>query len=222
MTHLTISETIKKQFPTFKIGVISYHNIIIDSSPKMLRGRLNLFQEHLIMELSEKNISDSNSISEWRKIFKQLGTDPAKYRLSSEALLRRIQKGNKLPFIHSAVDLTNFFSLQYQLPLGIYDLNQLKGNLHLKIGTEEDQYEGLNGRTVNMKNKLITSDDKGAFGSPIVDSRRTMVTESTENALHIVYLQPSMENSKAEKLVAAIANMFVQLHGGSTDYKIIC
>jgi DNA/RNA-binding domain of Phe-tRNA-synthetase-like protein len=222
MTEFTISEIIKKLVPNFKIGVITYHNIVIDSSPQMLRGRLDLFQEHLMMDLSEKEMNDYEPVREWRHIFKKIGTDPAKYRLSSEALLRRIKKGNKLSSIHSAVDLNNFFSLQYQLPLGIYDLDQLKASsLQLKIGTEEDQYEGLNGRVVNMKNKLVTSDEQGPFGSPIVDSKRTMVTEHTKNALHIVYLQHSLDHENAEKLLNSIAKMFVQLHGGNADHKLI-
>ncbi|MCF6136107.1 B3/B4 domain-containing protein [Pseudalkalibacillus berkeleyi] len=219
--NITISEKLKQMVPEFKVGTIHYHDITVAEPPKMLAGRLQLFQESLMLDADDQPISEIQPIQEWRQIFKKVGTDPSRYRPSSEALLRRVYKGSQLGSIHSAVDTNNFFSLQYQIPLGIYDVSKLSGDVLVDIGTQEDSYEGINGRELDMSGKILTKDDKGAFGSPIVDSKRSMVTEETKHALHVVYFQPSLPDEEANEMLHAIGKMFIQVHGGSSEYKII-
>jgi DNA/RNA-binding domain of Phe-tRNA-synthetase-like protein len=221
MLQMTVSDEIKSLVPSFKVGIITYHDIVISDSPQMLKGRLEFYQELLQLEAETNPLNQVPEINEWRSTFKKLGTDPSRYRPSSEALLRRIYNGKKLGFIHSAADTNNFFSLQYKIPLGIYDLDALKGPIPLKIGTSNDSYRGLNARNMNMESKLITADQMGAFGSPIVDSNRTMVTEKTTNALQIVYLTPSIEIEQAQMLLAAIEKMFTQINGGTSASLIV-
>ncbi|TCP18322.1 phosphoenolpyruvate synthase [Scopulibacillus darangshiensis] len=221
MIHASISDTIKHKVPDFKVGLITYHDITIGVLPQLFGGHFSLFQEEIKLTFEEKSVTDLAGVSEWRKVFKSLGTDPSRYRPSHEALYRRLKKGQSIPSIHSAVDINNFFSLKYEIPLGIYDLGHLDGNVHVKIGGEQDEYEGIIGRVMSMNGKLLSADDIGAFGSPIVDSRRSMVTDKTKHALHIVYLRPTMAIDEASQLLKAIADMFTQVHGGSVDYHVI-
>ncbi|WP_306301349.1 phenylalanine--tRNA ligase beta subunit-related protein [Thalassobacillus sp. C254] len=44
-------------------------------------------------------------------------------------------------FINSAVDLNNFFSLQYEIPFGIYNLDQLQDSIILRLGNEGESYK---------------------------------------------------------------------------------
>ncbi|GAE25739.1 hypothetical protein JCM9140_1747 [Halalkalibacter wakoensis JCM 9140] len=221
MINVSIDESISSKIPTFKIGTIQYNHIVIDDSPQMLKGRLQFFQETLKVELETKELTDYKGISEWRQTFKDLGISASKYRPSHEALYRRIKKGQPLPLVHSAVDLNTFFSLEYAIPLGIYDAAQIEGDVTFRLGTEHDQYEGVNGRLNHMEGKLISADSTGAFGSPIVDSTRTKVTTNTTSALHLFYLRPSMESEEANALLEAAGNMFTQVHGGSFQHKVV-
>jgi DNA/RNA-binding domain of Phe-tRNA-synthetase-like protein len=219
--EIQISPSIKKQIQDFKIGVIIYENITVSDSPQMLKGRLQLFQESIFFDLQSKQINEIPGIQEWRTIFKQLGTDPNRYRPSVEALYRRIQKQNYLPTIHSAADVNNFFSLKYEVPIGIYDLNKIEGTIEIKVGTSDDEYTALNGRTVNMDKKLLSADNIGPFGSPYVDSERTAVTYDTKNAIQIVYLKPSTDENEAKQLIESLQKMFIHIHGGNGTSAII-
>ncbi|WP_227939620.1 B3/B4 domain-containing protein [Alkalihalobacillus deserti] len=221
MVNISIDESVSSSVPQFKIGGVLYHNIVISDSPQMLKGRLQFFQETLRLELDTKEITEFEGIAEWRQTFKALGINPGRYRPSHEALIRRIKQGNPLPLVHSAVDLNTFFSLQYSIPLGIYDFDKIKGDVTLRLGNESDSYEGVNGRVNDMIGKLVSADSKGAFGSPIVDSLRTKVTAETTSALHLFYLRPSMETEETFKLVQAAGKMFTQIHGGNFIHKIV-
>jgi DNA/RNA-binding domain of Phe-tRNA-synthetase-like protein len=216
-----VADALKQMIPSFKLGIILYHHIVVDDSPQMLKGRLQLFQESIYFDLQETAIADIPELAEWRKIFKTIGTDPSRYRPSSESLYRRIQKKSFISTIHSAADVNNFFSLYYKIPIGIYDLDKLEEPVTIDIGTEQDEYMAINGRTVNFAQKLVSKDMHGPFGSPIVDSKRTAVTKETKNAIQIVYLLPSMQREQCEKILESMKNMFFQIHGGEAAFQLL-
>lgn len=207
--------------PGLKLGINHYTKITVSESPQMLKGRLQLFQEQLFFELEEKALTDLPGIREWRSVWKSLGADPNRYRHSTEALMRRIKKQNYIQPFHSAVDLNNFFSLQHEIPVGIYDLKEIVGNITLSSGNEDTGYEGLNGRFNSLNNILLLKDDYSPFGSPFVDSLRTAVTEDTTEALQIFYLKPSMDAAEALKLTTACGNMFTSISGGDVHTAVL-
>ncbi|WP_042455082.1 B3/B4 domain-containing protein [Neobacillus dielmonensis] len=219
--EIRVSTELINLIPGFKAGIITYKNITVSESPQMLKGRLRLFQESIYFDFDSKTMTDFPGIQEWREVFKQTGKDPNRYRHSAEALYRRIQKQNFVPSVQSATDLNNFFSLKYEVPIGIYDADVLKGNVEIRIGATEEEYIGLNGRSNSLDHLIVSADQDGPFGSPFVDSERTAVTLKTRNALQIIYLQPSTDLDKAEKLTESLLNMFVQIHGGEGSYQII-
>lgn len=219
--EIILSSQLKELIPGFKTGIIEYKNIMVGESPQMLKGRLQMFQESIYFDLENKNVTELPGIQEWRSIFKLTGKDPNRYRPSSEALYRRIKKQNFLPSVQSAIDLNNFFSLQYQVPIGIYDRDHLSGPITIRIGSNDEEYTGLNGRTNSLSDLIISTDINGPFGSPFVDSEKTPVTEDTRNALQIIYLTPSTNEENALKLTRSLMEMFIQIHGGEGTFKVM-
>jgi len=219
--EISINPTLLTQHPELKIGIIHYTKIVVAESPQMIKGRMQLYQENLFLEMQELPVTQREGIAEWRQIWKKLGADPNRYRHSAESLMRRISKQNYLTPIHSGVDLNNFFSLQYEMPIGLYDVAQIKGFVTIDLGHDEIGYEGLNGRFNTLENILYSRDEVGAFGSPFVDSKRTAVTEETTDALHIFYFRPSLTNDAANELLASAGKMFNQIHGGHYQIAII-
>lgn len=218
--EVQVSTEICELIPDFKIGVIQYKNITVGESPQMLKGRLQLFQESIYFDLEDKNVSDLPGIKEWRSLFKVTGKDPNRYRHSAEALYRRVKKQNYFASGQSAIDLYNFFSLQYQVPIGLYDMDLLQGPVEIRLGRHGEEYIGLNGRSNSLERLILSSDQNGPFGSPFVDSEKTAVTLNTKNALQIIYLRPSTDVENAKKLTESLMNMFVQIHGGDACYQI--
>ena len=216
--QITLNHTVASKIDQFKIGLIYYNKIIVEESPQMIKGRMQLYQENLYLEMQEQAVTERPGIAEWRKLWKDLGADPNRYRLSAESLLRRIAKQNYLTPFHSAVDLNNFFSIQYELPIGIYDVDKLDGDIDISLGDEKIGYEGLNGRYISLNNILFSADANGAFGSPFVDSTKTAVTENTTRALQIFYLLPSLSGQDSLALLQSAGNMFTQISGG--DYQV--
>src|SRR6266850_1628097 len=79
-----------------------------------------------------------------RMMYKRVGLDPTKTRPSSEALFRRVRKGDALPRINSMVDVCNWCSLEFQLPYGLYDLGHVEGEtIQMRLGRDGESYPGI-------------------------------------------------------------------------------
>jgi DNA/RNA-binding domain of Phe-tRNA-synthetase-like protein len=122
-----------------------------------------------------------------RTMYKRVGLDPTKTRPSSEALLRRVRKGDPLPRINSMVDVCNWCSLEFQLPYGLYDADRIDGNVELRMGRAGEQYAGIRKDDVHVDGRIALADARGVFGNPTSDSARTMVTTKTTRGLLVVF-----------------------------------
>ena len=122
-----------------------------------------------------------------RTMYKRVGLDPTKTRPSSEALLRRVRRGDQLPRINSMVDVCNWCSLEFQLPYGLYDAAHLNGDVELRLGRDGEAYPGIRKDDVHVDGRITLADVTGPFGNPTSDSARTMVTSATTRALLVVF-----------------------------------
>jgi DNA/RNA-binding domain of Phe-tRNA-synthetase-like protein len=122
-----------------------------------------------------------------RTMYKRVGLDPTKTRPSSEALLRRVRRGDSLPRINSMVDVCNWCSLEFQLPYGLYDAAHIDGDVKLRIGRDGESYPGIRKDDVTVGGRITLADTTGPFGNPTSDSARTMVTTATAHALLVVF-----------------------------------
>lgn len=128
-----------------------------------------------------------------RTMYKRVGLDPTKTRPSSEALLRRVRKGDSLPRINSMVDVCNWCSLEFQLPYGLYDAARIDGEIELRLGRAGESYAGIRKDDVRVDGRMALADRLGPFGNPTSDSARTMVTTATTRALVVVFAPIEIE-----------------------------
>ena len=127
-----------------------------------------------------------------REMYRRVGLDPTRTRPSSEALLRRVRRGDPFPRVNALVDAVNLCSLECQLPYGVYDRRALSGAVTLRLGAEGEAYDGIRKDTVHVGGRLTVADDHGPFGNPTSDSARAMVTAATEEALVVIYAPASV------------------------------
>ncbi len=140
-----------------------------------------------------------------RTMYKRVGIDPTKRRPSSEALLRRVRKGEPLPRINAMVDVCNWCSLEFQLPYGLYDAARLEGDVVLRLGAEGESYPGIRKDDVHVGGRITLADAAGPFGNPTSDSARTMVTAATERALLIVFAPIEIDPRQLDRVLEVTA-----------------
>ena len=156
---------------------------------------------------------DVGAVDRARELYRRFGTDPTKVRPSSEALLRRLKKGESLPRINSLVDVANAMSVQLQVPVGLYDLEKVRGDeLVVRLGTEGESYEGIGKERVNVAGRICVADAVGPIGNPSADSARTMITTETQNAAWIYFLPVRDDDiDRTAELVAVFGRGLVRM-----------
>ena len=148
-----------------------------------------------------------------RALYRRFGIDPTKVRPSSEALLRRLKKGEPLPRVNSLVDVANAMSVQLQVPVGLYDLDKAVGEeLVIRIGREGESYTGIRKDVVNVAGRLCIADAKGPCGNPSSDSERTMITTDTQRAAWVYFLPVSDDDiDRTAELVTVFGRGLVRV-----------
>jgi DNA/RNA-binding domain of Phe-tRNA-synthetase-like protein len=138
-----------------------------------------------------------------RSMYKAIGLDPTKVRPSSEALLRRVRRGEPLPRINTAVDVVNWCSMESQLPFGLYDADRIRGDAVLRLGRDGEAYSGIRKDVVHVAGRLTVADDAGPFGNPTSDSARTMVTVATTRVLVVIFSPVTVSTARVDRALAA-------------------
>ena len=122
-----------------------------------------------------------------RAAYKAFGRNPGRYRVSSEALLRRVKRDDELYHINSVVDVNNLISVESGLSVGSYDLKNVCGPIVFRKAETGEGYTGIGKDFIDMENMLVLSDDEGIFGSSMSDSTRAMVTTDSKDILAVIY-----------------------------------
>ena len=149
-----------------------------------------------------------------RAMYRRFGVDPTKTRPSSEALLRRVRKGDALPRINTVVDICNWCSLEFQVPYGLYDLSKIQGAIELRAGRDGESYGGIRKDAVHVGGRLVLADDFGAFGNPTSDSARTMVTPEAESILTVIFAPASLGREALAGMLDSTSARMRQFAGG--------
>ena len=156
-----------------------------------------------------------------RAMYRDVGLDPTKRRPSSEALLRRVGKGGRLPRVNALVDVCNWCSVEMQLPYGVYDLARIDGDVELRLGTAGEAYPGIGKDVVHVDGRLALADRLGPFGNPSSDSARTMVTTSTTAALVVIYTPRRLAEASLTAALELTASRVVEYAGGRETARLI-
>jgi DNA/RNA-binding domain of Phe-tRNA-synthetase-like protein len=147
-------------------------------------------------------------------MYRRVGIDPTKTRPSSEALLRRIRKGESLPRINSLVDICNWCSVEMQLPYGLYDLDRIDGAIELRLGREGEEYAGIRKDVVHVAERPTLVDGRGPFGNPTSDSSRTMVTTATAKALVVIFAPRAIDARHVAAAASLTSERILTFAGG--------
>src|SRR5580765_6520084 len=180
-----IDEALKKKWPRTALGCVTAH-VEAGASPGALTAELKTREAEIQKLPFPRGVVGSPQLEATRAAYKALGKDPARYRGSAEALLRRVIGGKGLPEINAVVDVINLVSVESRLPVGLYDLGHVVGEVVFRAGKSGETYRGIGKYDLNLEGLPIFADTVGPHGSATSDSERTMVTESTKCVLAIL------------------------------------
>jgi DNA/RNA-binding domain of Phe-tRNA-synthetase-like protein len=132
-------------------------------------------------------LGEHPAVAALRRLFKAAGCDPSRYRPSSEALARRLLKGESLEPIHPLVDLNNALSVELLVPACVLAQGSFAFPVTLRAGRAGEVLDSMRG-PLDLAGKPLLEDAAGPFGTPITDSHRVKVLPATACAWLVAYL----------------------------------
>jgi DNA/RNA-binding domain of Phe-tRNA-synthetase-like protein len=173
-----------------------------DSRLAELRNRV---AEAARKRLDISSLSADPAVAALRKLFKQAGTDPSRYRPASEALLRRLLKGGDLPAISPMVDINNCLSVELAVPCCVMAEGTFDRQMQWRAGKEGESYQSLKG-PFKLEGRPLLCDSQGPLDTPITGNERVKVTPDTRRAWLVAYLpsetvRPELARDTLERLV---------------------
>ncbi len=186
MLDIAISQDFAEAGVTVRLGCIQAR-VAVAKGGTALGQALKLEAELRVESVEERTIPEIPAIAAARQAFKALGKDPSRYRVSSEALIRRLDQGKALYRINTVVDTNNLVSLYTAMAAGSYRIDALTPPLTLRKAGPGESYEAIGRGTFNLDNLPVLADAQGPFGSPTSDSERSMITMDAEMVLMVIY-----------------------------------
>lgn len=186
MLDIAISSEFKKVCPEIALGCIQAQ-VKVENGSDLLWKEIDHCCDVLNKDMNIEGIAAMPRIKDGREAYKKLGKAPSKYRLSAEALIRRVLQGKGVYKVNNIVDINNLISLKSAFPVGSYDIKSLQPPVYLMAGKEGDQYKGIGKELINIANLPVLTDTAGAFGSPTSDSERAMITNNAVEIIMCIY-----------------------------------
>ena len=184
---VSVDKNLFKVYPEIRLGLLRFHAEVQEPNDQFWSYMNTEVLPQVRSAIEGKEWSELPGIKGSRAAYKAFGRNPGRYRVSSEALIRRVRRGDELHHINSVVDVNNLISVTSGLSVGSYDLGQIHGAVLLRKAGPGEGYTGIGKDFLDMENMLVLADDQGIFGSSMSDSTRAMVTENAKDILTVIY-----------------------------------
>jgi DNA/RNA-binding domain of Phe-tRNA-synthetase-like protein len=134
-----------------------------------------------------ETIKDRPEIAGMRRLYRDIGKDPSRYRPSSEALCRRVLKDKSLYRINTLVDIINLVSMRTGFSIGGFSKDKVCGDIRFGVGEAGEHFEGIGRGILNIEGLPVYRDEKGGIGTPTSDEERTKITIETRELLMVIH-----------------------------------
>lgn len=176
-------------------------------------------------QYQKENLSQEPKIAAWRKAYSAFGVKSSDAKASVENLYRMVLMGREIRAINPLVDIYNYISLKYMMPVGGEDLDKVAGDIQLTFaGSNEPPVELLGDHAAESprEGEVLYKDEVSALCRRWNwrEAVRTQLTPQTKNAILVLEGMPPVTREE----VAAAARELVELvqkYCGGTQHSAI-
>ena len=220
-----IDNEIFEKYPGLNIGIVVVKGINNKGENAEVLSLLNNVQEEVRGRYVASELSQHPKISAWRKAYSSFGAKPKKYKSSIEALIKRVLMEKPVNHINTLVDIYNYLSLKYAMPMGADNLDKVEGNVRLDFTKGDEKYVELGATEVkNPKpGEVAYFDDKEVLCRRWNwrECDKTKLTEDTTNVILYVEGLPPVAKEEVENAINELSNIVQKYCGGEVSQHVL-
>lgn len=203
------SPAIWTQCPELVPGVLFARGI---STRASVGAQVARFSATAKARLDGGNESALHEIQAWRRIFAKMGLQPTKYRCASEALLRRLRKEDALPRLHPLVDLCNAISAAFAIPIAVFDLAKITGNMEVRHASGSESYLTFSGEREHPDfDEVIYADQGGNAHARRWTNRQSSLSAVSADTRSVMIVAEAMHESAYEDMRTLLAALMEEI-----------
>jgi methionyl-tRNA synthetase len=149
--------------------------------------------------------------------------DKGKEGLSSENLVKFVDRAKMLPNVNTVTDIYNMISYKTGMIMGAYDVRAINGNLRLKVTDGKEKFVPIgSGRAAKVqKNEYVLADaeDNVITRWLTKEHEKVKIERDTQGCVVCVQGNKDIPQKDIEKTLKSICDLIVKFCGG--EYKII-
>jgi DNA/RNA-binding domain of Phe-tRNA-synthetase-like protein len=203
------------------IGAVLATDLKVTSSSQEFQSEVAILCSEIFnAKESDKDAKTKQSIRALLKFGKFRATGRSKP--ASEYLYNLVKDTSCINFINNIVDINNYISLKYLLPVSVFDLDKCTPPLMIRHGQASERYIfNQGGQDIELQDLLIVSDHGGdrPIGNPVKDSMATKVFEESVNVLGVIYANKNCTSaSELERATHEFAAL-LKLYAGAKEIQ---
>jgi DNA/RNA-binding domain of Phe-tRNA-synthetase-like protein len=180
------SRYMQHTFPDRVTGIVELDGVRPDAT---VTAEVANLTARALRRLEAETEGSFPEIQAWRRAYSTMGLKPTQYRCASEAQLRRLRKDASLPKLHPLIDLCNAASVAYAVPVAVFDLDHVAGDLEVRQASGDETYIAFSGEAETPDpDEVIFADEDGyahARRWANRQSRKSAVSAETKRALTV-------------------------------------
>ncbi|RLE83235.1 MAG: hypothetical protein DRJ52_00220 [Thermoprotei archaeon] len=222
MIDISIAADVKRDYEGIALGIGIVSGVTVRKSGDKERRLLENITSIIRSRYSLEILKIDPVVRAYRDFYWRLGIDPTKTRPASEALVRRALRG-KIPLINNVVDAGNAASMETLVPIGLYDVDRIKGNVLLRYAKEGEFFLPIGGKPEKLTRKsiVLADEEKVLHVFPHRDSQFTMIRASTKTVLIISCGVPGVPLDLVQSALKKTIRYILLLAGGKVSFETI-
>lgn len=156
-------------------------------------------------------------VKAWREAMGAIGVSGRKYPSSIEAAMRRAAKGGEPFSANPLVDFYNAVSLEHVVPVGGFDMDEVKDPLELRLTREGDAFRALDAAAAEP---VDPGEVAYASGDTVLTRHfvwrqacEGLITERTSSVLLVSEILAGLESGLAERVLETLQSGLVEHFG---------
>ena len=144
-----------QKYPGYARGLVIVRRAVniespIDEVARLLSGAQKTIRQRTDLEPPAAH----PNIAAWREAYRAFGAKPSEYPSSIEALVKRVRRGDEVPYINTLAAICNSVSLRYLVPIGGHAIDVMSpdGELRLDFANGAEEFTPFDGGPLEHPN----------------------------------------------------------------------
>jgi len=220
-----INKEIFEKYPELVVGVVVARGINNEGKAQEVLDLTREREKEIKENFETTTLSQNPKIASWRAAFSAFGAKPKEYKCSVENLYRMILKDIELRHINKIVDVYNYISIKYMVPVGGDDIDKVEGDIVLRLADGTETFRALNSDEIkNPKSgEVVYCDEKEVLCRRWNwrECDKSEMTENTKNVILVVEGLPPVSQQMVEEIIKELAGLVEKYCEGECERFIV-